>query len=228
MKLYLGHCSITQYSRDKQGFIKNYINKKPCSKKKYNRHLSFGDTLHITLAKFNIIKSPFDKTLNTLYRLYKESWISLGYNTKEEESIYFEKGLNILKIYHEDPKDKSREVLLVEEMITKEVGNSTVIFGKVDKVFINKFGQLEVLDYKSSAYVNYVLNPMEDSQLSLYLILVKHRLGYYPKVISYYYLSKNIKVLYIVKLEDIAKLEKHFDDTLRKIQNEFLSLTQSS
>jgi len=113
-------------------------------------------------------------------------------------------------------------------MITKELGNNTVIFGKVDKVFINELGQLEVLDYKSSDYVNYVLNPMDDSQLSLYLILVKHRLGYYPKVISYYYLSKNIKISYIVKIEDIAHLEKHFADTIYNIQNDFFSLTQTS
>jgi len=211
-----------------QGFIKNYIDKKPYSKTKYNKFIAFGDSLHLTLAKFNIIKNSTEKTIEILNQLFKESWQSLGYESKEEESQYYTKGLNILKAYHSDPKDKSRRILLVEEMITKELGSNTVIFGKVDKVFINELGQLEVLDYKSSSYVNYVLNPMDDSQLSLYLILVKYKLGYYPKVISYYYISKNIKVSYIVKLEDIARLEKHFADTISNIQNDFLSLIQTS
>jgi len=228
MKLYLGHKSITQYSRDKQEFIKNYTGNKSYSKSKYNKYMAFGDSLHITLAKFNIIKNPINKTLEVLNRFYKESWVSLGFESKEEESNYFTKGLNILKLYYENPKDKSRKILLVEEMITKEISNTTVLFGKVDKAFINDFGQLEVLDYKSSAYVNYILNPMDDSQLSLYLILVKHKLGYYPKIISYYYISKNIKVSYIVKQEDIGRLEKHFDDTVSEIQNDFLLLNQTS
>jgi len=228
MKLYLGHCSITQYSRDKQEFIKNYTGNKSYSKSKYNKYLAFGDSLHVTLAKFNVIKNDRDKTLEILNQFFKESWISLGYETKEEETRYFIKGLDILKLYYEDPKDKSRKILLVEEMITKEISSTTVLFGRVDKAFINDFGQLEVLDYKSSAYVNYVLNPMDDSQLSLYLILVKHRLGYYPKIISYYYISKNIKVSYIVKQEDIGRLEQHFADTVKEIQRDFLLLHQSS
>jgi len=120
------------------------------------------------------------------------------------------------------------EVLLVEEMITKESENETVLFGKVDKVFINELGQLEVLDYKTSTNINYSLNAMEDSQLPLYLILVKHKLGYYPKLISYYYLAHNIKVSYIVKVEDIARLEKHFADTIHGIQNEIPILKNSS
>jgi hypothetical protein len=228
MKLYRGHCSITQYSRDKQDFIKNYVGNKSYSKRKYNKYMAFGDSLHITLAKFNVIKNPRDKTIELLNKFLKESWISLGYETIEEENRYFIKGLNIMKLYYEDPKDKSKEIIFVEEMITKELNNNTVIFGKVDKVFINTLGQLEVLDYKSSAYVNYALNPMDDSQLPLYLILVKHRLGYYPKIISYYYISKNIKVSYIVKQEDIGRLEKHFADTINEIQNDFLSLPQIS
>jgi len=228
MKLYLGHRSISQYSTDKQVFAKNYLGNKSYSKNKYNKYMAFGDTLHITLAKFNVIKNPGDKTLDTLNKFFKESWLSLGYETKEEERRYFTRGLNILKIYYENPKDKSKKILLVEEMITKELSNNTVLFGKVDKVFLNDFGQLEVLDYKSSAYVNYKLNPMEDSQLSLYLILVKHRLGYYPKIISYYYLSHNVKVSYVVKQEDIARIEKHFNDTIIKIQNDFLLLKQTS
>lgn len=228
MKLYLGHCSITQYSKDRQKFINNYLCKKSHKKTKYNKFISFGDSLHITLAKFNVIKNPTDKTLETLNQFFKESWQSLGYETKEEENKYFMKGLNILKVYFKDPKDKSRKILLVEEMITKELKNNTIIFGKIDIALINELGQLEVLDYKSSSYINYNLNPMDDSQLSLYLILVKHRLGFYPKVISYYYITQNIKVTYIVKLEDIARLEKHFADTISNIQNDFLSLTQTS
>jgi len=227
MKLYLGHRSITQYSRNNQEFIKN-IGIKSYSKNKYNKYMAFGDSLHITLAKFNIIKNSGDKTLETLIQLYKESWLSKGFDNKEDENRYITKGLNILKLYYENPKDKYKKILLVEEMITKELNNNTVLFGKVDKVFINEFGQLEVLDYKSSFYVKKNLNPMEDSQLSLYLILVKYRLGYYPKIISYYYLSHNTKVSYVVKQEDIARLEKHFNETITKIQNDFLLVKQTS
>lgn len=225
--LYLGHRSLSQYSTDKQGFAKNYLGNKSYSKSKYNKYMALGDSLHITLAKFNLIKNYKDKTLEMLNQFLKESWIALGYETKEEESNYFTKALNILKIYFENPKDIARTTILVEEMITKELNNNIVLFGKVDKVFINSLGQLEVLDYKSSAYVNYNLNPMEDSQLSLYLILVKHRLGYYPKLISYYYLSHNIKVSYIVKLEDIAHLEQRFADTITNIQHDFFSIKQA-
>lgn len=226
--LYLGHRSINQYSSDKQAFIQNYLNNKSYSKSKYNKYMAFGDTLHITLAKFNLIKNSRDKTHEVLNQLLKESWLSFCYETNEEENKYFLRGLDILKKYFHNPQDKARKIILVEEMITKQLISDTVLFGKVDKVFINELGQLEVLDYKTSTNVNYNLNPLEDSQLSLYLILVKHKLGYYPKIISYYYLSKNIKISYIVKLEDIARLEKYFADTIASIQKDFLSLKQPS
>lgn len=228
MKLYLGHRSLSQYSNDKQEFIKNFLNNKSYKTNKYNKYMAFGDSLHITLAKFNLIKNPRDKTLEILNQYLKDNWLSFGYETTDEEQKYFKKALNILKIYYENPRDKARSIILVEELLTKELPNNTVLFGKVDKVFINELGQLEVLDYKSSANVNYNLNPLKDSQLSLYLILVKHRLGYYPKLISYYYLSPNIKVSYIVKLEDIARLEKYFTDTIDSIQNDFFCLKQPS
>jgi len=105
----------------------------------------------------------------------------------------------MLTQYFNDPKDEG-ENLIIEEMIYMNAGNYTLC-GKIDKLFNASDGENEVIDYKTSK----TISPIDNIQLPIYLMLVKHRLGFYPNRVSLYYLSKNEKITVNVNDDFIKK-----------------------
>ena len=178
----------------------------------YNKYISFGDSVHICLEKYNkSIKYKRRLNYKSIEELLKSSWISIGYDSKEEELEFYKRAIEILKCYFSDRKDKENMILFVEEKLTKALPNSDIVlFGKPDKVYINTDGQLEIVDYKTTNTISYHFNPLYDVQTLLYIILVKEKTGVYPSVISRYYLCNNIKVSYRLTEEDITLIKNYF------------------
>ncbi|MPN61378.1 hypothetical protein SDC9_209114 [bioreactor metagenome] len=79
-------------------------------------------------------------------------------------------------------------------MVYYNVNNSLTICGKIDRVFINSDGKIELLDYKTGINNNLMIDINTDVQLPLYIVLLKHRLNIVPDIISYYYLTNNNKI----------------------------------
>ena len=79
-------------------------------------------------------------------------------------------------------------------MVYYNVNKSLTICGKIDRVFINSDGKIELLDYKTGINNNLMIDINTDVQLPLYIVLLKHRLNIVPDIISYYYLTSNTKI----------------------------------
>lgn len=190
-KILLSNTSINTFYNHKDSYKKKYIEKVNFPPKK-NKNLSFGYSLHSALNEFNILNEK-EQTLKALERLLNKNWIIEGYNSTEEMLNNFIRAKNMLANYFNDRKDLGK-TLLNEEMVYYNVNNSLTICGKIDRVFINSDGKIELLDYKTGINNNLMIDINTDVQLPLYIVLLKHRLNIVPDIISYYYLTSNTKI----------------------------------
>lgn len=166
-------------------------------------YLSFSNTLHKTIADFNMITDEKYKTLNILFTLLKKNWINDYYSSLKEEQSFFLKALQLLINYYYNPLDKGKKTLLIEKYIEKNINNKFILCGIVDKCYIRNDNLIEIIDYKVSNNVP-VFNYFEDFlQLIIYSILCKEVIGKYPNILSYYYLNQNKKIIKTLTPKDI-------------------------
>lgn len=223
-KNYIGYKLLSNFSKATSTKVDNITLPKTNFAPSYNKYIAFGDSLHICLEKYNnSIKNKRRLNYNSIKELLKSSWISIGYDSKEEEKEFYEKALSILNCYFSDRKDKENTILFVEEKLTKVLSNDVVLFGKPDKIYINTTGELEIVDYKATGSMSYHLNPLYDIQLLLYIILVKEKTGLYPSIVSRYYLCFNKKISHRLTNDDITLIENYFSTVLPIVQDYYSS-----
>lgn len=188
-KIYLSNTSIRTFFQCKRKFKYSYIDRINISERIPNKYISFGNSMHLTLADFNLIKDNNYRTLDNLHNLLRKNWIRDGYESREEEREFGLMGIDMLSNYYSNPLDKGTENLLIEQMVYKDF-RRYILCGKIDKVYIAEDGSIEILDYKTGN----TISPIDDLQLPIYLILAKEKTGLYPSKVSLYYLSQNKKI----------------------------------
>lgn len=226
---YIGYKLLSNFSKATSTKVDNITLPKTNFAPSYNKYIAFGDSLHICLEKYNnAIKNKRRLNYKSIEELLKSSWVSIGYDSKDEEKNFYEKALSILKIYFSDRKDKESNILFVEEKLTKVLSNNIILFGKPDKIYTNTNGELEIVDYKATISISYHLNPLYDIQLLLYIILVKERTGLYPSIVSRYYLCFNKKISHRLTNEDITLIENYFSTVIPIVENYYSSSASNS
>lgn len=215
-KLYLSNSKIQVFMNCKKKYKHKYIEKLNTGERISSKYLSFGNSIHMTLAQFNNITNPQYRTLDNLHKLLRKNWSRDGYESIEEEREYGLKALEMLTNYFKDPKDQGKENLVVEEMIKQEVDNRYVLAGKLDKVYRRHDNLIETMDYKTGN----TIEQFNKLQLPIYALLTKEKLGYYPDTISYYYLAHNIKTEMEVTKELIDEAIKILEDVYQQLYTE--------
>ena len=148
---YIGYKLLSNFSKATSTKVDNITLPKTNFAPSYNKYIAFGDSLHICLEKYNnAIKNKRILNYKSIEELLKSSWVSIGYDSKDEEKNFYKKALSILKIYFSDRKDKESNILFVEEKLTKVLSNNIILFGKPDKIYTNTNGELEIVDYKAT------------------------------------------------------------------------------
>ncbi|WP_202709472.1 RecB family exonuclease [Sporosalibacterium faouarense] len=198
--LYLSKTSISTYLNCQRRFKYKYIDKINPKQKITNKYMAFGNSMHLTLADFNKLTENKYRTIDNLHNLLRKNWIRDGYDSRDEEREFGLWGLEMLTNYFKNPQDKGSDNLIIEEMIYLNKEDYTLC-GKLDKVYKNENGTTEILDYKTSKSISSI----DNLQLPLYLMLAKSKLGYYPSVVSLYYLAENKKISKEVNESFIAK-----------------------
>lgn len=199
-KLFISNSSINIFKNCKRRFKYKYIDKINTTVPK-SHYLSFGISLHNTLAEYNNFCPELQNYENSIPILQK-CWSSEGYKSKEDEESYFLKAKEILENYCNGRKDLGK-IILSEEMIKHDIGKNLTLCGKLDKVYVNEDNKIEILDYKTGECFSLIIDLYNDMQLPIYLLLLRYKLGVFPSVISYYYLSINDKVSIEVSKEVI-------------------------
>jgi CRISPR/Cas system-associated exonuclease Cas4 (RecB family) len=214
-KLFLSTSSIKTYLTCKKKFKYKHIDKNQGGEGNANKYMSFGNSMHMALAEYNLITNEKYKTLDILHNLLRKNWIRDGYDSVQEERDFGMRGLDMLTHYYNNPQDKSLKNLIIEEMIFKEA-KDYVLCGKLDKVYQREDQVVEILDYKTGKSIE----PIDNIQLPLYLILAEAKLGYFPDSVSFYYLSRNEKHTQNLDDRHIAKSIRHVFEICDMISEE--------
>jgi len=198
----------------------------------------FGTIIHETL-KFTFERNPLYPTLDEVINHFREHWPTHDVLTKsatndplkrplspDEEKIYFEEGVRMLKRFYEKNAPwnfsvvdlESRfEVLLQDE----KTGESHILAGIIDRIDKHPDGTYEIIDYKTSKRM-----PSQDMldrnlQLSLYSLGLNKR---WPHIniedikLSLYFLKHEEKLTTKRNLEAIEKTKAHILKTIAEIQ----------
>lgn len=94
------------FNNCKRRFKHKYIDKINSTLPK-SHYLSFGTSLHNTLAEYNNLPSEL-QTYESTIPLLQKHWSSEGYESKEDEDSYFLKAKEMLQNYCNDRKDLGR------------------------------------------------------------------------------------------------------------------------
>lgn len=187
-KPHLSCSSIRAFLDCNKKYQYQYLDKINVPQNQSVKHLSFGKSIHRALAKFNRITDQSQRNIDTLHALLRKNWVRKGYSSIEEERAFGLRGLDMLTRYYEDPKDQGKETILIEEMLSIDL-KEYILDGVLDKVYVTHDNNLEIIDYKTGNN----MYPLDNLQLPIYLFLSKEKLGVYPNLVSYYFLSHNKK-----------------------------------
>ncbi len=138
---------------------------------------SFGIAIHSTLKDFyEAVRSGEKPTEKLLLSLLKDNWINERFGSKVHENKYFENGKLYLKGYLKEGFDpKILPVKLEEPFVLPVTGaekgqKGLRIGGKIDRVDKLPNGNIEIIDYKTSAKIPTQREVDRNLQLSFYAL----------------------------------------------------------
>jgi len=184
---------------------------------------SFGISIHNTLYNlYKQISEGATPSLERLLEIFKQEWISEGYDGKKHEQERFSQGTKILKEFYKKELKTSTKTLALELPFSFVLKNGVKVFGKIDR--IDKKGKgIEIIDYKTGAD-----NPKADRahrlQLAMYALAatkVKDEiLNRRPEdiTLTLHFLEGNTKKTMNFKQEDLDKLESELVDKIAEIE----------
>ncbi len=156
---------------------------------------SFGVSFHAALADFyNKLKDGVDPSIELLYQLLDDNWISDGYVDLNHEKIAKRRGYKFLKLFLNDfyKKDITPEFL---EMPFSFKVDDIRVNGKIDRINKINDGTIEIIDYKTGTHNLNQKEADHDLQLSIYCIAASEIFGIKPeniKLFLYYFDSPQI------------------------------------
>ncbi len=184
---------------------------------------SFGIAMHNTLQKFyEGLKTGEKPNITTLLDLYKNEWISDGFDSKAYELERKIQGEKMLKEFYEKNIPGNTPVtipLKLEMPFNFTLKNGVKVFGKIDRIDATPTG-IEIIDYKTGGD-NKKAEKSHELQLAMYaLAAVKVNdpiLGRIPEEItlSLYFLEGNSKKSMTFTQKDLEKFE---DELISKIE----------
>lgn len=221
---------------------------------KGNASMSFGQSMHSTLQRFyervrelNSVKqvSLFDlpneetsaqiseeikvPTLQELLDLYEKHWIPDWYANARQREDYFAKGKEILKLFYTSQEGSWTIPVALESGFKIMIGDE-YIKGRIDRIDQLPDGTLEIIDYKTGK-TKEKLDGEDKEQLLLYQIAASTLPSYRnigsTGLLSFYYLSDNVKTSFTGTGEDLEKLKEKLHTAIEGIKTGDFTATPS-
>jgi putative RecB family exonuclease len=174
---------------------------------------SLGHSIHAALEEYHGKKLT---SFEDLVECYNNGWVNEGFADAQAALEYYDKGLLILKNYHQSIIGTKTEILHVEYGFNVEFGKNR-LRGEIDRIDKHSDGSIEIIEYKTHAKLWGRQEIEHDLQLPLYAIAVKKSLGLPAKILSYYFLSHNRKIERETCIKD-ELLEGVVNETAKNIE----------
>jgi putative RecB family exonuclease len=182
----LSYTQISRYQTCPLWYKLQYIDK---LKPKERFYLSFGDVIHQCAEYFYKVPVPPPPSLEKLLRFYEANWISLGYESPEQEAQYKEYGNKLLADFQKIHSADFRMPLAVEHQFFLNI-NGIVLGGKIDRIDKLDNG-VAIIDYKTSQNLFTTEHLEHDLQLTFYQLAVETTLKMPVKKLTLYHLRSN-------------------------------------
>lgn len=158
-----------------------------------NKYLSFDISLHKTLYYVNKYYPNTSLSYEALLDILNDNWLSTGYQSNREESLFKSYATAAMKIYSLTPLDKGCDIVLLNKFITDTEG-SKLKCSKIDKLHFLSNDELELIDYKSGKHIIPINNSICSCKTFFTINSIKKKLGVYPDIFSLYYLRYGVKL----------------------------------
>lgn len=219
-KLHLSNSSLQMFKTCKRKYKYRYVDRIDPSEAVVSKYLSFGQSIHKTLAKYNRIRNEDEKKLDVLHNLLRNNWIREGYQDRDEERDFGLRGLKILTNYYYDPLDKAKKVLMTEQMIKRDMDGEFILCGVLDKGYVREDGKLEITDYKTGSNIVHSEDFTIDLQLPIYVLLFEEIMRQYPSTVSYYYLVHKKKIEREITPSNVKQIIEYIWSLYEEVANE--------
>ncbi|WP_186430053.1 hypothetical protein [Clostridium sp. BSD9I1] len=160
---------------------------------KMNKYLSFDISIHQTFYNINKYYPDTSVPFESLMGILKDNWLSEGYQSISEESLFKSYATYALKLYSLNPLDKGSDIVLLNKFLSDNEG-SEFKYAKIDKLHFLPGNQLELVDYKSGKYIPPFEKSLYTNKTLFTITSIKKKLGVYPDIFSFYYLRHGIKL----------------------------------
>jgi RecB family exonuclease len=136
-------------------------------------YFSFGSTLHQVLHTFH--QEGAAQSVEQMVERYEQTWVSAGYESREQEQEYRDAGKEMVQSYHAAAVERATraiETLYLEKTMKTDMGDF-LLSGRLDRVDRHPDGSLEVIDYKSGRWEPTPEEVASDLAMNIYQLILR-------------------------------------------------------
>ena len=179
--------------------------------------LSFGDSLHRALQRFHDRPVPVAPSLEELWAMLDNEWVSDGFSDAGEERLYREHAREVLGRYHRENAAEYRIPAALEFRFRVEVEGLPLV-GTIDRMDRLPGGGYEIIDYKTNRRLPPRSAIERDLQLSVYALAAREVWGIEPEHLTLYYLLPGERDTTTRTAADIDELRRRIATVAERIE----------
>ncbi|UCF78014.1 MAG: ATP-dependent helicase [Candidatus Eiseniibacteriota bacterium] len=181
----------------------------------------YGSALHRAVQEYLRRKcEDRQMTVEELLAVFKASWVSEGFLTREHEEQRFEEGKTALMRFFEEESKNEVVPAYVEKEFCFFVGKNRII-GRWDRVDESE-GEVRIIDFKSSdvrAQKDADRKTKESLQLQIYALAYERTFGRLPAFVELRFLGTGLSGRHAVAEKDLEKALQRISDAAGGIRS---------
>ena len=192
--------------------------------------LSFGLTVHNSLKKLYDNLVSFNNSLEGTIKLatqadfikiYKDEWISRGYDSKKHEGIRMDYGERKMKEFYKKHFDKTQQPLIIEKRFSYKM-EDILVTGAIDRIDLVEEGKdgkhkVELIDYKTGK-VKEQKDVDKNLQLAIYTLVAEELFGFEVVKSTLFFVEHDKKVSTSVDEDLKQEARDKIRETIKKIK----------
>lgn len=181
--------------------------------------LSFGSSLHATLAHFYSAQVPDPPSLEELLAHLPNVWEKDGYKDEKEESQYIDHAKEVLINFYHANVSSFQIPTAIEHKFQIELDGCT-LSGIIDRMDKLQDGSYEIIDYKTARRLPPQARVNSDLQLSIYYLAAQEIWQVNPSKLTLYFLIPNQRMTTTRTDQDVERTKATISQVLGRIEQE--------